>query len=720
MRLSLSFEREQKRLRREVEILKKLPPHGNIVQLVDAFEEGDWFLLVLELMGGGDLFTVLTARRPPKLLERETTFVLRQLADGLAFLHRQGVIHRDLKLENVLVSAARREQQFVLFCIKIADFGLSKIVGSGLSEACSSVGTAPYAAPEVLNSSNVSHDFSSDLWCLGVLLYVLLVGTFPFDGTAPAIQDEVSQMVERRFTGGEAAKSVVCGLLQLEPSQRLSLVAIYSHEWLQNEIEIGRYEQPLEQQPITAQNQAQLILAQGGTCDAITTHKEVLLDSKNVVMEASSPSRLPAVATISKRTAGADDVVEGGATQLEELNGKTSQPCTTDVFGTIDGVGSTSPAGQPQLSEVRHASLQPDVMQVHVTAPAQFGDRVLGDSESSLRELHPGCQIRIISSQPSGEHRIILIGRYVQCMAVQKMIHERVIDASHIEGAQQLDVEEEVLLFIRAEAVGVVTGKMGFMVTQICQQSGAKIQLLHEEVKGQRPCLVTGKLQSVLLAERHIFDLVKAVPVVPPTWYAQTPVEGETGSNSRPPRFISGKGKGNGRNPPTGLLYGSVNHLTGDVVASPLQLYEEGRPIPKGHPDYEEPNKTGKCGEVVKRCDAKGAQGGDNLYVVIQKEQLQMQDEMNTPQLANEQITEEKHKGEHEICCGTSVPENIAHNDVSDPGACIRGAHVDNVKLQPFEREENRGAKRLRIDVGGGRSTCSPKWCGAVGSIALG
>ncbi|CAK8985151.1 Calcium-dependent protein kinase 7 (Calmodulin-domain protein kinase CDPK isoform 7) [Durusdinium trenchii] len=177
LHLQPNAEREEKKLSREVEILKRLPPHPNIVQLIDTFEEGDWFLLVLELVGGGDLYTVLTTREPPRLQEREASFVLSQLAEGLSFLHSQGIIHRDMKLENVLVANERRERPLVFYTVKITDFGLSKArfraanarapalraIGAGFSEARSTVGTRPYTAPEVLRED--SHDFSSDLWC---------------------------------------------------------------------------------------------------------------------------------------------------------------------------------------------------------------------------------------------------------------------------------------------------------------------------------------------------------------------------------------------------------------------------------------------------------------------------------------------------------------------------------------------------------------------------
>ena len=78
------------------------------MRLVDSFQESGWFLMVLELVGGGDLFTVLTSRPSSRFLDREAAYVGRQLANGLAFLHGRGVVHRDVKLENVLVASQRR------------------------------------------------------------------------------------------------------------------------------------------------------------------------------------------------------------------------------------------------------------------------------------------------------------------------------------------------------------------------------------------------------------------------------------------------------------------------------------------------------------------------------------------------------------------------------------------------------------------------------------
>jgi len=153
---------------------------------------------------------------------------------AVGFLHGRGVVHRDLKLENILVVSEHRlreqgARRTVLYEVKITDFGLSKTIGGGKSEAHSVVGTRPYMAPEVEDRES-SYDFSSDVWCLGVLLYVLLAGQFPFDVT-PTAQSEVDRIVDR-LRGSDSAKPLLSGMLQLLPAGRLSLGAIAAAEWL--------------------------------------------------------------------------------------------------------------------------------------------------------------------------------------------------------------------------------------------------------------------------------------------------------------------------------------------------------------------------------------------------------------------------------------------------------------------------------------------------------
>merc|ERR1711988_102682 len=117
--------------------------------------------------------------------EHEVIPIFRQLVYGLQHLHSEAVIHRDLKLENVLVvqeGSAKKD-----FKVKITDFGLSKEVGDGMSAACSMVGSPKYVAPEVLALG--THDFKADIWSLGILLFVLLGNRFPFDGNSQAAKE---------------------------------------------------------------------------------------------------------------------------------------------------------------------------------------------------------------------------------------------------------------------------------------------------------------------------------------------------------------------------------------------------------------------------------------------------------------------------------------------------------------------------------------------------
>lgn len=234
LRLSSAADRKLKLLRREAEILKRVPPHENLVRFVDTVLEGEWLFFVLERVDGGDLLAALMKRggeQRPKLTEAEALHIFRQLVEGLGFLHSQGVIHRDLKPENVLVSrTGKGPGACSLLDVKIADFGLSKVVGDGFSEARSTVGSPRYMAPEVVAGGG-SYDVRADLWSLGILLFVLLDGRYPCDGLPKVPQARLSAAIGRLQVGAQA-RSVVAGLLRLRPEERLTLADLRRHPWL--------------------------------------------------------------------------------------------------------------------------------------------------------------------------------------------------------------------------------------------------------------------------------------------------------------------------------------------------------------------------------------------------------------------------------------------------------------------------------------------------------
>jgi len=542
MQMSSNAEREQTALCREVEILKSLPPHPNVVRLFDAFEEGDWFLLILELVGGGDLYTVLTSRDTGRFLEPEATFVLRQLADGLSFLHGRSIIHRDLKLENVLVASERRERRtrpLVLYNVKITDFGLSKAVGAGLSMAHSLVGTHPYTAPEVLAGGN--YDFSSDLWCLGVLLYVLLAGHFPFDHTATS-QEELDMLADNLINSSKA-QSLVSGLLQLDPTARLTMEALHKHDWLAEDSAAASdtLARPMKRQckappPRDACKSPPAADVTASTPRAATTPAIELAESQEpnadaaAIWPAASPESVLSVPE-NHDSAPADYVVDDspvgrgpqvvGAAPCEASGVGEWLACIYRAHRNISGVGtlgealgSTGMSADQELLQLPVVAEQPEAMQVFVAVPVRLAQAVLGKACAQMKQVAStvGCKLQVLSREGLGTQLLVLLGSYNQCSIVQELVNSRLMDALRVAGSEPVD-HTELMLLVRTEAAGVVIGKQGFMLEQIRKRSGATVKLLREQLHGQRPCILTGPAQDVLRAERHVFDLVRAVPV---------------------------------------------------------------------------------------------------------------------------------------------------------------------------------------------------------------
>ena len=162
---------EMYQIKKEIEVMK-MSKHPNVVKLIDIFESADNFYLVLEYMGGGDLFDYLKARKF-RLTEDRAREIILQLIQAIQFLHSFGVVHRDIKLENVMMSDVTDNA-----VPKLADFGLAKIVGPS-EKADEPFGTLGYAAPEVLKKE--PYGPACDLWSLGCISHALLCGALPFD-----------------------------------------------------------------------------------------------------------------------------------------------------------------------------------------------------------------------------------------------------------------------------------------------------------------------------------------------------------------------------------------------------------------------------------------------------------------------------------------------------------------------------------------------------------
>ena len=167
----MSDESSLKKVMQEYNILKRAR-HKNIVRLYESFETEQHIVYVMEVCGGGDLLTYVRRRR--KLKEDLAKFVFRQLIQGISYVNSKRVLHRDIKLDNILLTSEGD--------VKICDFGVSKLVQSATATQTEQCGTPAYIAPEVFKGRGY-RGFQSDIWSAGVVLYAMLFGTVPFKAT---------------------------------------------------------------------------------------------------------------------------------------------------------------------------------------------------------------------------------------------------------------------------------------------------------------------------------------------------------------------------------------------------------------------------------------------------------------------------------------------------------------------------------------------------------
>ncbi|RIA92619.1 kinase-like domain-containing protein [Glomus cerebriforme] len=226
---------------REVEILKYID-HPNIVRLLDTVEISTHLCLVLEYIPGGELFDYVNDYFEESN-EEESKRIFLQLVNILEYLHENNIVHRDLKLENILIDS------FNPLVIKLTDFGLAKFIDKSSPILTTRCGSEEYAAPELI-SGKPYDGRKTDLWSLGIILYALLVGYLPFnlepgqlrrqffskiiraDFTFPNSEKETG----RKSTISNEAKDLVKKILQNNPQKRLSLAGIKNHAWLKSVI----------------------------------------------------------------------------------------------------------------------------------------------------------------------------------------------------------------------------------------------------------------------------------------------------------------------------------------------------------------------------------------------------------------------------------------------------------------------------------------------------
>ena len=233
----------------EIEVMQSLRGHSNVQDLVDFDIEDDKAYIVSSLCRGGDLSQALQMRGC--LCEEDAKNIMAGIFSGLGHLHSQGVVHRDIKLDNILLVDSKHDMSK----LKIIDLGFAEKTATSEStdcEGCYAIcGTPMYLAPEIIRpilrkgnlQNHVRLGTQVDLWSCGVVLYMLLSGYPPFqtkgnasiiellkdiDNVAYDFSDPVWECVS------DDAMSMVEGLLEADPAKRLTAEEALRHPWMLN------------------------------------------------------------------------------------------------------------------------------------------------------------------------------------------------------------------------------------------------------------------------------------------------------------------------------------------------------------------------------------------------------------------------------------------------------------------------------------------------------
>ncbi|KAM6920692.1 death-associated protein kinase 3 [Lycodopsis pacificus] len=215
-------------IEREVNILREIQ-HSNIITLHDIFENKADVILILELVSGGELFDFLAEKE--SLTEEEATQFLKQILDGVQYLHSKRIAHFDLKPENIMLL----DKNVPNPRIKLIDFGIAHQIKAG-NEFKNIFGTPEFVAPEIVNYEPLG--LEADMWSIGVITYILLSGASPFLGetkqeTLTNISAVNYDFDEEYFSNtSELAKDFIRRLLVKDPKKRMTIDDSLEHPWI--------------------------------------------------------------------------------------------------------------------------------------------------------------------------------------------------------------------------------------------------------------------------------------------------------------------------------------------------------------------------------------------------------------------------------------------------------------------------------------------------------
>jgi serine/threonine protein kinase len=212
----------KQKIKNEISILSRLR-HPFINQILDSFETDKHIFMIMKYVCG-DLLGFI--RKRGKLSESISKLIFKQVIEGLKYIHRKKIVHRDIKLDNILIDLTNT--------VKICDFGVSRKLSNGdvMYEHC---GTPAYIAPEIFGNRGYE-GYLCDVWSAGVTLYYMLSGMQPFK--ANSIKDLESIVLQGKFEEiedvSQEANDLIEQMLQVDPKNRITIDNILKHPWLRN------------------------------------------------------------------------------------------------------------------------------------------------------------------------------------------------------------------------------------------------------------------------------------------------------------------------------------------------------------------------------------------------------------------------------------------------------------------------------------------------------
>lgn len=222
----------KEKILQELLMFKTLTGGPSITKIYEVFENQKYYFFVMEYANGGDLLQKMKSEG--KLDENEARDIFAQLVRGIYFIHSKKILHRDIKLDNILLT--KKDNKLLA---QICDFGVSRFLGPGevINEQC---GTPAYIAPEIIRKKGYK-GYKADIWSLGVLLYAMVIGSMPF--RAEEIEALHQKILNRdcEMKSNSASPQVlnlIEKMLCVDPENRFSIEEVAKHPWIKDHPEI--------------------------------------------------------------------------------------------------------------------------------------------------------------------------------------------------------------------------------------------------------------------------------------------------------------------------------------------------------------------------------------------------------------------------------------------------------------------------------------------------